>query len=129
MHWYEYLVLILGTGLLGAIVQILLSNFLSLNMSKIEKQKEVYNEFLLQLQEVAVPNNRDNTFNLVVARKTISLLLEDFYTKKVQHDGVMAVAEALCMQIPTVQKLVSIKGIGLLTVDGFFTKNTKQMSI
>jgi hypothetical protein len=24
---------------------------------------------------------------------------------------------------------VSIKGIGLLTVDGFFTKNTKQMSI
>jgi hypothetical protein len=98
-------------------------------MSKIEKQKEVYNEFLLQLQEVAVPNNRDNTFNLVVARKTISLLLEDFYTKKVQHDGVMAVAEALCMQIPTVQKLVSIKGIGLLTVDGFFTKNTKQMSI
>ena len=56
------------------------------------------------------------------ARMEIRLLLEDYHIKKVQYDGVMAVVEELCMQIPAVQKLLAIKGIGLLTVAGFFAE-------
>ncbi len=33
-----------------------------------EKQKEVYNDFLQQLQEVSSPSNINNTFNLIISR-------------------------------------------------------------
>ena len=56
------------------------------------------------------------------ARMEIRLLLEDYHTKKAQYDSVMAAVEELCMQIPAVQKLLAIKGIGILTVAGFFAE-------
>lgn len=56
------------------------------------------------------------------ARMEIRLLLEDYHTKKAQYGGVMAVVEELCMQIPAVQKLLAIRGIGILTVAGFFAE-------
>ena len=56
------------------------------------------------------------------ARMELRLLLEDYHTKKAQYDSVMAVVEDLCTQIPAVQKLTAIKGIGLLTVAGFFAE-------
>lgn len=56
------------------------------------------------------------------ARMEIRLLLEDYHTKKAQYGGVMAIVEELCMQIPAVQKLLAIKGIGILTVAGFFAE-------
>lgn len=56
------------------------------------------------------------------ARMELRLLLADYHTKKAQYDGVMAVVEDLCMQIPAVKKLLAIKGIGLLTVAGFFAE-------
>ena len=62
------------------------------------------------------------TAGSAAARMEIRLLLEDYHSKKAQHDGVMAVVEELCMQIPAVQKLLAIKGIGILTVAGFFAE-------
>ena len=56
------------------------------------------------------------------ARLELRLLLEDYHTKKAQYDDVMAVVEDLCTQIPAVRKLLAIKGIGLLTVAGFFAE-------
>jgi transposase len=56
------------------------------------------------------------------ARMELRLLLEDYHTKKAQYDDVMAVVEDLCTQIPAVRKLLAIKGIGLLTVAGFFAE-------
>ena len=56
------------------------------------------------------------------ARMALRLLLEDYHTRKAQYDGVMEVVEDLCTQIPAFQKLLAIKGIGLLTVAGFFAE-------
>jgi transposase len=56
------------------------------------------------------------------ARIELKLLLDDYQTKMSQHEAIMAVIEELCMQIPAVKKLLDIKGVGLLTVGGFFAE-------
>jgi hypothetical protein len=56
------------------------------------------------------------------ARTEFCLLLEYYHTKRAQYGGVMAVVEDLGAQIPAVQKLLAIKGIGLLAVTGFFAE-------
>jgi transposase len=58
----------------------------------------------------------------VTARIELKLLLEDYQAKMSQHEALMVVIEELCMQIPAVKKLLDIKGIGLLTVGGFFAE-------
>jgi transposase len=58
----------------------------------------------------------------VTARIELKLLLEDYRAKMSQHEALMAVIEELCMQIPAVKKLLNIKGVGLLTVGGFFAE-------
>ncbi len=58
----------------------------------------------------------------IAARMEIRLLLEDYHAKHTQYDSVMALVEELCEQIPAVQKLLAIKGIGLLTIAGFFAE-------
>lgn len=73
MKWYEYVVLIFGSGLIGAVIQICVSNYYTVRMAMLEKQKEVYNDFLLQLQTIASPSKNDNTFQLVVVRNKVLL--------------------------------------------------------
>lgn len=52
----------------------------------------------------------------------IKLLLEDYHAKISQYESVMAVIEELCQKIPEVEKLLEIKGIGLVTVAGFIAE-------
>jgi len=56
------------------------------------------------------------------ARHTIAILLEDYLRKKEQLDHVLEILETLCIQIPFAEKLLNIKGIGLLTVATFFAE-------
>lgn len=57
-----------------------------------------------------------------MARIELKLLLEDYWAKRRQHEALMAVIEGLCKQIPAVEKLLNIKGIGVLTVGCFFAE-------
>lgn len=52
----------------------------------------------------------------------IKLLLEDYQAKNTQYESVIAVIEELCKKIPEVEKLLEIKGIGLVTVSGFISE-------
>jgi transposase len=56
------------------------------------------------------------------AKLEINLLIEDYRNKKNQYESVMAVIEQLCMQIPEVEKLLAIKGVGIVTVAGFIAE-------
>jgi transposase len=56
------------------------------------------------------------------ARLEIQLLLEDYRNKINQYELVMKVIEDLCMQIPEVEKLLKIKGVGIVTVAGFVSE-------
>lgn len=56
------------------------------------------------------------------ARMEIRLLLEDYETKLRQYEEIMTVVEGLCGQLPEVAELLKIKGIGLVTVAGFFAE-------
>lgn len=53
------------------------------------------------------------------ARYEISMLLEDFLKKKEQEQMVIEILETLCIQVPNADKLLSIKGVGILTVASF----------
>lgn len=54
------------------------------------------------------------------ARNEISMLVEDFLKKKEQEQRVIEILETLCIQVPNADKLLNIKGIGILTVASFF---------
>ncbi len=54
------------------------------------------------------------------ARYEIMMLLEDYLKKKEQEQRVIEILEALCMQVPGAEKLLNIRGIGILTVASFF---------
>jgi transposase len=56
------------------------------------------------------------------ARLEIQLLLEDYRNKIKQYDSVMKAIEDLCMQIPEVEKLLKIKGVGIVIVAGFVSE-------
>ena len=65
----------------------------------------------------------------------IQMLLEDYKVKKQQLEMVTSVMEELTMQIPNADKMLSVNGIGLVTVAGFISevgdisrfKNPKQI--
>lgn len=54
------------------------------------------------------------------ARLEMSMLIEDYLIKKEQEARIIEVLETLCIQVPNSEKLLSIKGIGILTVASFF---------
>ena len=56
------------------------------------------------------------------ARHTISMYLSDYQNKKEQLGQVLEILETLCIQIPFAEKLLAIRGIGLLTVSTFFAE-------
>ena len=53
------------------------------------------------------------------ARCEISMLIEDFLKKKEQEQRVIEILETLCIQVPNADKLLNIKGVGILTVASF----------
>lgn len=57
-----------------------------------------------------------------LARMEIRMLLTDYEAKSQQYEEIMAVVEGLCGQLPEVVELLKIKGIGLVTVAGFFAE-------
>lgn len=56
---------------------------------------------------------------LVAAENELKILLEDYDRKKEQYGRVMVLIEELAMQIPGFDRLLEIKGIGLVTAAGF----------
>ena len=56
------------------------------------------------------------------ARMEMHLLLEDYRTKEAQLEKVTAVLEAETLKVPHAEKLLSIKGVGLITVAGFLSE-------
>lgn len=62
------------------------------------------------------------TEGITAARMELRMLLEDYDAKLRQYEEIMAMIEALCNQIPEVEELLKIKGIGLVTVAGIFAE-------
>lgn len=58
----------------------------------------------------------------VCARMEMQLLLEDYRAKEVQLEKVTAVLETEALKVPHAEKLLSIKGVGLITVAGFLSE-------
>jgi transposase len=56
------------------------------------------------------------------ARCELQMLLDDYLVKQKQLEIVMMILETLVIQIPHAEKLLAIKGIGILTVAGFFAE-------
>ena len=52
----------------------------------------------------------------------IQMLLEDYKVKKQQLEMVTSVMEELIMQIPNAEKMLSVDGVGLVTVAGFISE-------
>lgn len=55
-------------------------------------------------------------------RLELQLLLEDFRTKQAQLEAITRVLEAETLKVPNVEKLLAIKGVGLITVAGFLAE-------
>ena len=53
------------------------------------------------------------------ARCEILMLIEDYLRKKEQEQRVIEILETLCIQVPNAEKLLNIKGVGILTVASF----------
>lgn len=58
----------------------------------------------------------------VCARMEMQLLLEDYRAKEIQLEKVTAVLETEVWKVPHAEKLLSIKGVGLVTVAGFLSE-------
>lgn len=56
------------------------------------------------------------------ARMEIQLLLEDFRTKQSQQEMITEVLEEETLSVPYADKLLAIKGVGLITVAGFLAE-------
>jgi transposase len=62
------------------------------------------------------------TEGLVSAENELSMLLEDYESKMRQLDKTMALIEDLAMHIPGFEKMLKIKGIGIVTAAGFLAE-------
>ena len=56
------------------------------------------------------------------ARMELQLLLEDFRTKQIQLEKITEVLEVETLSVPHADKLLAIKGVGLITVAGFLAE-------
>lgn len=59
---------------------------------------------------------------IMAAEANLGMLLEDYEMKMRQLDQVMALVEELLIQIPGIEEILKIKGIGLATVAGFMAE-------
>lgn len=74
-----------------------------------------------QLYEAA-KNSIGCTDGSNAARLQIKLLLEDYQLMMSQYREIMSAVENLCNQIPNIEKLLEIPGVGLAAVAGFISK-------
>ena len=72
-------------------------------------------ELLIETAEKSVGVKQGNN----AARCEILMLIEDFLRKKEQEQRVIEILETLCIQVPNAEKLLNIKGVGILTVASF----------
>lgn len=56
------------------------------------------------------------------ARMELNLLLSEYNYQHEKHNEIMSFIEELCNEIPGTDKLIAIKGIGLITVAGFLAE-------
>ena len=56
------------------------------------------------------------------ARIDLRILLEDYFTKRKQLERITAVLQEETLKVPNVEKLLAIKGIGIITVAGFLAE-------
>ena len=56
------------------------------------------------------------------ARMELRILLEDYDVKQRQYEEIMAKVEELCAQIPEVQQLLEIKGLGIVSIAGILAE-------
>lgn len=56
------------------------------------------------------------------ARMELRILLEDYDAKQRQYEEIMAKVEELCEQIPEVQQLLEIKGLGIVSIAGILAE-------
>ena len=56
------------------------------------------------------------------ARLELQMLLEDYKTKKRQLEMIEGIIEKETMKVPNVEKLLAIKGIGIITIAGFIAE-------
>lgn len=56
------------------------------------------------------------------ARVEVQMLLEDYRIKKIQLEKVTSAMEEIVMKIPYADKMLAIKGIGMVTVAGFLSE-------
>ena len=56
------------------------------------------------------------------ARLELQMLLEDYKTKKRQLEMIEEILEKETMKVPNVEKLLAIKGIGIITIAGFIAE-------
>jgi transposase len=73
------------------------------------------------LLEAAV-SSVGTTEGLISAEYELEMLLEDYESKKRQYDKTMELVEILTKEIPGFEKLLEIKGIGLVTAAGFIAE-------
>jgi transposase len=73
------------------------------------------------LLEAAV-SSVGTTEGLISAEYELEMLLEDYESKKRQYDKTMELVERLTKEIPGFEKLLEIKGIGLVTAAGFIAE-------
>ena len=59
---------------------------------------------------------------LEAARLELKLLLEDYDAKRRQYDEIMTHVELLCAQIPEVEQLLNVKGLGLVSIAGILAE-------
>jgi len=59
---------------------------------------------------------------LISAENELSMLLEDYESKMRQHERTMALIEEMAMQIPGFEKMLEIKGVGLVVAAGFLAE-------
>ncbi len=56
------------------------------------------------------------------AEYEMKMLLQDYEYKQAQYDAIMAEIERLCKSIPESERMLAIKGIGIITVAGFLAE-------
>jgi len=59
---------------------------------------------------------------LMAARNDLMILLEDYESKMRQYEKTMALVEQLVLQIPGIEEILKIKGVGLVMAAGFIAE-------
>lgn len=73
---------------------------------------------LIQAAKISIGTSE----GLVSAENDLMMLLEDYERKMQQYERTMVLIESLAMQMPGFEKMIEIKGVGLITAAGFIAE-------